>query len=448
MKDNETLKKVRSFIDTNFDFDFSLPVIVGLSGGADSVALLDILCRLGYKCIAVHCNFGLRGEESVRDRNFASEIALRLNIPFHETVFDTLAYAKYHKVSIEMACRELRYDWFERIRKETGASYIAVAHHRDDSVETVLLNLIRGTGIAGLTGINAKNGFVVRPLLCLSRLEIDAYLRERHLSYVTDSTNKEDIYTRNKIRLQVLPLLKSINPAIYDTIGRTASNMRETEIIYRDAIERQKKEVVEIAGEKVCVSIENLNRQPSPRTLLYEILSSYGFLPSQLDDIIRSLGRISGKEFYSPSCRLLKDREYLIITSLGGRENEFLPIQVDRETTCLTFPLKLTFNYISDRENFVIPTNKMSACFDVKKLVFPLEIRHWKKGDRFTPFGMKGSKKLSDYFNDRKYSRVEKENAWLLCSGNDIIWLIGERMSEKYKIDCETTLILNINYEI
>ena len=218
------LARVRQYVAQHIPLTPQQLVLVGLSGGADSVALLSILTSLGYRCEACHCNFQLRGEESVRDRPFAREVAAGMGVPFREITFDTMSYASANKVSVEMACRELRYEWFEQQRREAGAAYVAVAHHRDDSIETMLLNLIRGTGITGLTGIQPLSGKVIRPLLSLSRAEIETYLFDSHLTYIVDSTNREPLYTRNKIRLQLLPLMQSINPSVYESLAHTLLN--------------------------------------------------------------------------------------------------------------------------------------------------------------------------------------------------------------------------------
>lgn len=255
---SEITLHVKQFIDSRIHLDKTMPILIGLSGGADSVALSDILVTLGYRCIACHCNFQLRGEEAERDMLFAKDMALMLKIPFRSVRFDTEMYASRKHISIEMACRELRYEWFEEQRRKIGAGAIAIAHHRDDSVETVLLNLIRGTGISGLTGIHPVNGYIVRPLLCLSRKDIESYLSLRELPYVTDRTNKEDIYVRNKIRLQVLPLLESINPSVYETIERTASNLYETEQLYRSAISSFIDKITEQKDDELYIDISKL----------------------------------------------------------------------------------------------------------------------------------------------------------------------------------------------
>ena len=297
---------VRAYIEKQQLLSGDKPVLVGLSGGADSVALLALLVQLDYPCMALHCNFHLRGDESVRDEQFAEDMACRLQVPFHKIDFDTVAYAAEHHLSIEMAARELRYSWFEEMRQRLGAQAIAVAHHRDDSVETVLMNLVRGTGIRGLGGIRPKNGHVVRPLLTVSRSEILDWLEEQQLPYVTDSTNLSDAYTRNFIRLRVLPLLEELNPSVKSAIARTADHLAETETIYLHEVEKARRELLKEGNR---IPIARLLRYPSPATILYELLKPYGFSRQVADDVFRSLERESGKMFYSPGFCLLKDRE-------------------------------------------------------------------------------------------------------------------------------------------
>lgn len=444
MREEQTLHMVTDYVKAHIGLSSADRILVGLSGGADSVALLDILLRLGYDCIACHCNFRLRGAEAERDRDFAGETARQQGVPFYETAFDTQAYAARHKLSVEMACRELRYRWFEELRCRLGADWIAVAHHRDDSVETMLLNLVRGTGIAGLCGIRPVNGRVIRPLLPLTRSDIETYLASRSLSYMTDSTNRETRYTRNKIRLQLLPLLQSLNPAVYDTLERTMQHLGEVNRVYADAIARQQAETVFEDGNIRHIRIEALLRQPAPKALLFEMVRQYGFGPAQVDDIWAAVcSGEPGKRFLSGEYTLVRDRDELLVApAAGGRYKEVYWIEED--TPALEAPLPMTFSRFPRSGNGTLPHEKNIASLDAGKLRFPLTLRRWKKGDRFVPFGMKGSRKVSDYFSDRKYSLLDKENAWLLCSGDDIVWLVGERISEKFKITADTVFIYQI----
>lgn len=437
-------RTVRSYIERNrlLSDDDRRPVLVGLSGGADSVALLSVLVRLGYACVALHCDFHLRGEESERDAAFARTFAESLGVPFYQTDFDTVAYAREHHLSIEMAARALRYAWFEETRERLGAQAIAVAHHRDDSVETVVMNLIRGTGIRGLTGIRPRNGFVVRPLLCVSRADIVAWLENQGIRYVTDSTNLSDAYTRNFIRLNVLPLLERINPSVREAIARSAEHLSVVASVYAYEIARAREEVIVSEG---CLSIEALCRFPAPEAILYELLKEYGFSRWVSAEVFDALRKESGKVFYSKTHRLLKDRAYLWIVPLE-REAEKTSFLLDPSREIYREPVGLTFRELPITPDFQIEKNRRFAYFDADKLRFPLTLRKWREGDWFVPFGMKGRQKLSDYFSDHKFSRIEKEKAWLLCSGDAIIWLIGERADNRFRIDSGTKRVLAVNF--
>lgn len=436
---------VRAYIEKHQLLADGRPVLVGFSGGADSVALLSLLVQLDYPCMALHCNFHLRGDESLRDERFAEQTARKLGVPFYKTDFDTTAYAALHHLSIEMAARELRYNWFEEMRCQLGAQAIAVAHHRDDSVETVLMNLIRGTGVRGLGGIRPKNGYVVRPLLAVSRSEILAWLEEQQQTYVTDSTNLSDAYTRNFIRLRVLPLLEELNPSVKTAISRTADHLAETEAIYLYMVEHARRELM--AGDDLRIPIGRLMEYPSPATILYELLKPYGFSRQVADDVFRSLAGASGKQFYSADYRLLKDREYLLLSPIAHEEIEEYSITSDSiSANNWQGPVELSFRKTVISTDFNIRKDKHIAYFDYDKLSFPLTLRRWKEGDWFVPFGMKGRKKLSDYFSDHKFSRMEKEQVWLLCSGKNILWIVGERSDDRFRIDKTTKSVLVVNF--
>ena len=429
----QILSQVKEYIQQNIPLVENDKVLVGLSGGADSVALLSILKELGYCCFAAHCHFALRGEESDRDRNFAKQISAKLGVPFIEVRFDTLKYATDKKISVEMACRELRYEWFEAQRTALGCRYLAVAHHRDDSVETVLINLIRGTGISGLTGIAPLNGTVIRPILGLSREEVENYISQSNLNYVTDSTNKETIYVRNKIRNRILPLMKEINPSVYEAIEATSVHLSETELIYREALNKKIESIVEVRDEVAYIKIEKLTEQTAVRTILYEILKPYGFITSQLNDIIASFNEESGKRFFSLTHRIIKDRNRLIVAPLGKEDNYLIHYPANEM-------LRVEYMAVEDLPPFT--RDKSCAYFDADKLPENLILRHWRMGDRFLPFGMKGTQKLSDYFTTHKFSLLQKEQIWLLVAGDEILWLVGERQSDKYRITPTTQRVV------
>ena len=432
---------VRAYIEKYQLLTENRPVLVGVSGGADSIALLTILVELGYSCIAAHCNFHLRGEESLRDERFTKEYVEKLQIPFVKIDFETEQYAAENHLSIEMAARELRYRWFEKQRIHWEAQAIAVAHHRDDNVETLLMNLIRGTGIRGLSGIQPKNGFVVRPMLAVSREEIQNWFAKRNLSYVTDSTNLSDAYTRNFIRLRILPLLEEVNPSVKKAIARTSEHLAATEVIYLQVIEEARKEVFDSENR---LSIAALMKYPAPNAVLYELLKVYGFSRSVVEDIYSSLTKESGKVFFSSSFRLIKDRDYLLFSPLVKEETQEYILNGDEKEWI--GPIELSFESVVITTDFQIRKEKNIAYFDADKLTFPLTLRKWQEGDWFIPFGMKGRKKLSDYFSDRKFSRLEKEQTWLLCSGDTIIWIVGERSDNRFCLDKMTKRALVVNF--
>lgn len=426
MKNRKFRDTVAGFIEKENLFARKDKILVALSGGADSVALLRVLLQLGYVCEAAHCNFHLRGEESMRDEAFVRTLCEQCSVPLHTVDFDTTDYAASHHLSIEMAARKLRYDWFEEIRLKTEAAVVAVAHHRDDSVETLLLNLIRGTGINGLKGIRPKYGYIVRPLLSVSRDEITDYLNALGQAYVTDSTNLQDEYTRNKIRLNLLPLMETINPSAKESIFDTANRLSEVANIYNKVMEEGRERVVHPQG----ISIEALLREPSPSSLLFELLYPLGFNSGQVEDVYSSLHGQPGRCFYSNEWCVVKDRDYLLLQKNDESLNDEPELQMERLV------------YTKD---FVIPKAKEVACLDADKVTAPLTLRKWQKGDRFVPFGMKGKKNVSDYLTDRKYSVLDKEKMYVLCSGEDIVWLVGERTDNRFRVDAGTKNILLIH---
>ncbi len=442
------LDKVREFINKERLISHNAKVIVGLSGGKDSMALLDILMLLGYRCMAAHCNFHLRGDESDRDEKFVKKWCKSIDIPYTSINFDTKQYAADRKISIEMAARELRYNWFEILRKHHDADYIAVAHHKDDTVETVLLNLIRGTGIKGLTGIAPKNGYIIRPLLSISRLEIENYISKREIPYVTDSTNKEDIYLRNSLRLNVIPLLETLNPSVKEAIYRTSQNVTEAEKVYSKSVDNAIKELFN----NNKIDINELKKSASPVSVLFELLTPYGFTPSAILDITESINSISGKVFFSDNnteldkkrYRLIKDRSHFILDIINASDSEIKDYTIEEGASGIDYPVKLKITNLKAPAE--IKFNRNLLYIDADKIKFPLKLRKWEKGDWFIPFGMKGRKKLSDYFTDRKFSLKDKDDAWVLTSNNDIIWIVGERNDERFKITGNSKNIILIEH--
>ena len=433
------LSTVQAYIAQHQLLRPAAPVIVGLSGGADSVALLHILTRLGYPCVAAHCNFHLRNDESDADADFAQQTAEALGLPFRRIDFDTADYAHQNGVSTEMAARTLRYEWFETLRRELGAEAIAVAHHRDDNVETVLLNLIRGTGLSGLCGMRPRNGHIVRPLLSVDRHQIVRWLADRHLPFRTDSSNASDVYRRNFVRLRLLPLMEQLNPSVRDAILRMAGHLTDVEAIYRNAIDSHRAHLIDADGR---ISIDALLRTPAPHAMLFELLTPYGFTPSQCADIARALSRESGRSLVAPGGRwhLLKDRLHLILYLANEVSADAFTLTLGSE---LTAPIRLSLEERIVDDTFTISCSPHVATFDADRIALPLTLRRWRAGDSFVPFGMTGRKKLSDYFSDHKFSLLHKAAAWILCDASGrILWIVGHRTDNRFRITSKTSRAL------
>ena len=439
-------QRVQSFITQHTLLEPSAKVLVALSGGADSVALLRMLIRLGYDCYAVHCNFHLRGEESDRDERFVTELCHSQGVSLEVLHFDTEAYASEHKVSIEMAARELRYREFERIRESRSLSAIAVAHHQDDAVETLLLNLIRGAGINGLTGMRVRNGHVVRPLLCLSRDEVVEYLNRLGQSYVTDSTNLTDEYARNKVRLGLIPLMEQINAAAKENIAQAAAHLADAATIYNKVIADTSLRIVTPMESGIDVDIQALLGSQAPQTQLFEVLHPYGFNSRQIADIYRSLMGESGRMFYAENYLALKDRDLLCIRLREDTDEE--PHYTLPEEGGVELPdgTHLTITRITPDVSWRVPRESNVCVLDASRIKSPLIVRHPQEGDRIHPFGMKGSKLLSDIYTDLKISRIDRAKQWLLCHDTDIVWAIGTRTSELYRIGGKESELVVISF--
>lgn len=454
----DTKEIVSSYIARHKMLDIQAKHIVALSGGADSVALLLILLSLGYDVEAAHCNFHLRGEESDRDERFAKSLCEKYGVAFHVVHFATEEYALLHKVSIEMAARELRYRYFEQLRHDIGAADICVAHHADDSVETLLMNLVRGTGIHGLVGIKPVNGYIRRPLLCISRSDIESYLSSVGQAYVTDSTNLVDDVVRNKFRLNVIPLLRDINPNAAGNIRRTAEYISEAVTVFDAAMAAARLRVTKIQGtgsiavsannnsgsvselealSGIVIDIAGLLAELSPEYLLYSILSDYGFTSAQVEQIYAHTNAPSGRIWTSAHFELLVDRKRIIIEP---RQEIMKPMKiVEPGVYVLKDGRRLAVSTCYIDSGFVLSRAASIACLDADKVKYPLTLRCVKSGDRFVPFGMRGSKLVSDYLTDRKRTLFEKRRSLVLTDRlGDIVWLVNERPDNRSRITKET----------
>ncbi len=434
------LNKVTDFIAKHQLLSHDGLHVVALSGGADSVALLRILCDLGYHIEAAHCNFHLRGEESNRDEKFVKDLCQKLKIPLHLIHFDTAEYASLHQVSIEMAARELRYGYFRQLRDDIGAETVCVAHHRDDAVETLLMNLLRGSGIHGLTGIRPCNGHIVRPLLDVSRQEILEYLDSIGQDYVTDSTNLQTDVLRNKVRLQLIPLMERISPGASDNIARSAYYLSEAEKVYNSAWYGNLGDQSMIPS---ALPISVIKDFPSSLCFLHEWLTPFGFNRSQIEQIVTHLDGESGRVFESSTHTLAIDRDRLVVEPVS------IPIKplVIPEPGCYRITEKKCLNVqlIDD-----VSISKLANCatLDKEKILFPLTIRPIQSGDSFCPFGMEGHKLVSDFLTDCKRSVLEKRRQLVVTDAKrDILWLVGLRTDHRYRVTPQTTTVLRLTLQ-
>ena len=445
MLNKRFLQKLSKFIASHKLMECNGKYLVALSGGADSVALSLALRELGFDVVAAHCNFHLRGDESDRDEMFCRRFCERNGIKLHVTHFDTEGFAKLRKISIEMAARHLRYAYFKQLAEDIGASAVCVAHHQDDSVETVLLNLIRGTGIHGLTGIKPKNGGIVRPLLCVTRNEIETVLAEAGQDFVTDSTNLVDDVVRNKIRLDILPLMKEINPSVSDSIAKTASRVADVADALDDVVGGVASVLVkEKAKGVVVIHADRLMTGPAPEYVLFRLLKGYSFVPSQIEQIYASVSTGSGRVFVSSTHRLLIDRDCIVVEPLAesGRRPMLVP---ECGVYVYDDSMKLRFERVERDSGFKVSADKCFCFADASVVKFPLTVRTVEVGDRFVPFGMKGSKLVSDYLTDRKFNLFDKQRQLVVADAHGrIVWLVNQRPDERYRITDTTETVLKI----
>ena len=483
---------MRRFASVHELFVYGGKYIVALSGGADSVSLLFVLKHLehelGIDVEAAHCNFHLRGAESVRDEEFCKQLCERLSVPLHLIHFDTQAYADLHRVSIEMAARDLRYGYFENLRRDIEAQDICVAHHRDDSVETVLLNLVRGTGLRGLRGIQPRNGNIIRPLLSLSREDIVQYLDALGESYVIDSTNLHNDVKRNKIRLDVMPLLRELNPSVSQSIFESSLRVGEALKVFDEAMKQSIADVTTPprgctcpkctnqpvrkctnqpllvqqsllhqqrctlqANHPLTISIDRLKQQPSPEYTLHEILSPRGFTSAQIDQIYGSLDSCSaGKTIASDSHELAFDRGSLLVQPRTNVADAARSMRIpETGTYVFSDSLKIKVEAEDCGDDYVPSRAADCVCLDASDIKFPLTLRHIEQGDRFVPFGMNGMKLVSDYLTDRKKNVFEKRAQLVVTDAQQrIVWLVGERTDNRFRITPHTQQALRLTITV
>ena len=463
------IRTIEEFIQQHRLLKHDSKYLVALSGGADSVALLHVLLHLGYKVEAAHCNFQLRGEEAKRDEDFCRSLCEEHTVAFHTAHFATREYAELRHISIEMAARRLRYDYFEQLRNDIGAEAVAVAHHRDDSVETILLNLIRGTGIHGLTGIAPSRDHVVRPLLSVGRTDIEAFLQEQGLGYVTDSSNLVDDVVRNKIRLDILPLMREINPSVAQSIAVTADRLRQVATIFDDTMAQRVekaeihknslKSLKSLATLKSLTTLKSLKSLATLKSLkiydlalipdeytLFYVLRPFGFSPAAISDIFKAMGhQHSGTEFSSSTHEMVFHQGMMLVRPI---RQPFKPIVIPEEG-CYVIPDagKIRISCCKVDERFVIPKEANKVALNVDDIRFPLTLRTMRNGDKFTPLGMRGTKLVSDFLTDLKASLFEKRDQLLLTDVNDnIIWVVGRRPDNRYRVTTHTKEVIVVEW--
>ena len=437
-------RTVRQYISERQLIDNGARVLVALSGGADSVALLCVLLDLGYQVEAAHCNFHLRGEESDRDEAFCKNLCQRKNVPLHIAHFDTRTYAELHKVSIEMAARDLRYNYFAQLLDDLDIKTLCVAHHKDDSVETFLLNLLRGTGIEGLKGIAAKNGRIVRPLLCVGRDEILAYLDSIGQDFVVDSTNLEDDVQRNKVRLNVIPLLKTINPAASKNIAKAAERIADMLPVIDSAMVEAKGRVCDESESLMRINISRLRSEQSSELVLWNLLKDKGFSSSQVERIASCLDAQTGSEWLSSTHSLVIDRADILVEPLQKDKPKVMRIP-EEGTYIYGEKCRFSFSLVPVDSDFKVSKDASCVCLDADLVSFPLTVRPFRQGDTFVPFGMKGRKLLSDFLTDRKQSLFDKRRQLVIADSSDrILWVAGIRPDNRFRITPATTQALVI----
>lgn len=436
------LDQFKEHINDNLSFLAKSKLLIAISGGLDSVVLTYLCHLLKFNISLAHCNFNLRGQESDSDEDFVLSIAEDLDLEVFIENFDTESYAQESKQSIQMAARELRYNWFVELSEQLHFDYVLTAHHADDNLETYLINSIRGTGIDGLLGIPEVNGVFVRPLLPYSREIILKYASDNKIEWREDSTNASTKYLRNKLRHEVVPILKELNPNVLQSLAMTQSHLQNSKSIVEDAIARIQKKVISIDRNKILLNINKVKKLSEPKPYLYELLKDFGF--TEWDDVLNIMNGQSGKMVQSSSHRLIKDRKYLIITELPSNK-DFTAQEIDEVDTSAAIPSgSLQFKLVEKME----ASDYSTIYVDKDLLKYPLTVRKWEKGDYFYPFGMTGKKKLSKYFKDEKWSIPEKEEVFLLSSADQkIIWIVGSRMDDRFKVTNQTNQILKISFQ-
>ncbi|MBI4946769.1 MAG: tRNA lysidine(34) synthetase TilS [Bacteroidetes bacterium] len=438
------LNLFKEFILKEKLFSENNKILVTVSGGLDSIVMSDLFHKAGFLFGIAHCNFKLRGKESEEDEKFVRMLAGKYKVPFHNKSFNTKTYSEKKKISIQMSARDLRYAWLKKIAKENKYDFIATAHHLDDSIETFFINILRGTGITGLQGVPVRQGIIIRPLLFASKKVIREYAEAEKLFWREDSSNFTDKYLRNNIRHHLIPSLKKLNAGFEKTITKELSYFKEAGDIFKKFIEEKKKEIVVEEGKNILLNIKKLKDSGHAETILHELLRAYDFTPETIELIAQRMYATAGKKFLSPTYRLIKDRHFFILSPKysGVKEKEFLLKKNQSEFKSENLFLRTevmdgNLSKVKDKRSTV-------AYLDHSTLTFPLKIRKWKRGDFFHPLGMKGKKKLSDFFIDLKIPINEKEDIYVLESNKRIAWVIKYRIDDRFKVTRDTQKIYKV----
>jgi tRNA(Ile)-lysidine synthase len=421
------LQKLSQHINKNLSFLKEKKLLIAISGGIDSVVLTHLLSVLNFDISLAHCNFNLRGKESDLDEEFVIQLGEKLNLNLFKIHFKTEEIAKSNKQSTQVAARELRYNWFQKIIEQNSFDYVLTAHHADDNLETFLINLTRGSGLDGFTGIPEKNSNIIRPLLIFSRETILAYAKNNDIDWREDKSNSSTKYIRNKIRHKILPVLKEINPSLLESFAKTSEHLKESQQIIEDRIEKIALEVISVEQNSTKININKISQLSNPKAYLYQLLNKYNF--TEWNDVYQLLSAQSGKQIFSRTHTLLKDREFLVLSKIDFSAALEMTFQIQKNTSEITEPIHLKFESVQEKSI----ENKQTIYINKQHLVFPLQLRKWQNGDFFYPSGMAGKKKLSKYFKDEKISLLEKQNIWILCNNNDeIIWVVNHRQDNRF----------------
>lgn len=440
------LSQFQKYITKRHLFGTHDHILLAVSGGVDSVVMCYLFYQANLAFAIAHCNFSLRGEASDGDEAFVKTLAQRFQVPFFSIRFQTEREAQERKLSIQMAARELRYEWLEKIRVEAGFDYIATAHHCNDSIETVLYNFAKGCGVRGLHGILPKSGHLVRPLLFATKEEIETFAQTKNIKFRFDASNDSDKYDRNKIRHHVIPVLEELNPNFKQTASENIERLRQTEWLYDFALQTLHKQWVRADEKEIRIFFSELIKSPARRTILYEWLRPYQFNKGQVAQMLEITNFQPGSKFYSPTHELLVDRECLIIRLINEDAQEEFFIQQNDSIFSLNNGI-LTLNH-SVKPPATFPESENVVYLDYDKVEFPLKLRHWQEGDYFYPMGMQGRRqKLQDFFTNQKLSRFDKEAVWIVESGNAICWIVGHRLDERFKLSPETKYCLRLEFQ-